>query len=171
MNLQDQAAFWLTPATSDQFGVRVQDGKRSTGLNTQAAIWRTPAAQEAGAALDSLEGADGERNYYKHNGKLAQYGLSQQVRRWPTPNTRDANSAARQTTTTGVMHDGESATDAIRSFPYSRLHEMITQDGQGSSLAGLSLLPPSALRLNPLFVEWLMGWPIGWTDSGCAGTE
>ena len=23
---------------------------------------------------------------------------------------------------------------------------------------------PSTKTLNPLFVEWLMGWPIGWTD-------
>ena len=22
------------------------------------------------------------------------------------------------------------------------------------------------VSLNPLFVEWLMGWPRGWTDSG-----
>jgi hypothetical protein len=25
--------------------------------------------------------------------------------------------------------------------------------------------------LNPAFVEWLMGWPIGWTDCGCAEME
>jgi hypothetical protein len=28
----------------------------------------------------------------------------------------------------------------------------------------------SRLTLNPLFVEWLMGWPIGWTDCGSAAT-
>ena len=25
-------------------------------------------------------------------------------------------------------------------------------------------------RLNPRFVEWLMGWPLGWTDCGCSAT-
>jgi len=25
-------------------------------------------------------------------------------------------------------------------------------------------------RLNPPFVEWLMGWPIGWTDFEYSGT-
>ncbi len=23
---------------------------------------------------------------------------------------------------------------------------------------------PSGQSLNPLFAEWLMGWPLGWTD-------
>jgi hypothetical protein len=26
-------------------------------------------------------------------------------------------------------------------------------------------------QLNPLFVEWLMGWPLGWTACGRAATE
>lgn len=26
-------------------------------------------------------------------------------------------------------------------------------------------------RLNPLFTEWLMGWPIGWSDCGRPATE
>lgn len=26
-------------------------------------------------------------------------------------------------------------------------------------------------RLNPLFVEWLMGWPSGWTSSACSAME
>jgi hypothetical protein len=25
--------------------------------------------------------------------------------------------------------------------------------------------------LNPAFVEWLMGWPTGWTASACSATE
>jgi hypothetical protein len=36
--------------------------------------------------------------------------------KWPTPNTRDSASAARQTTTTGVMHDGVTLTDAMRKW-------------------------------------------------------
>ena len=24
--------------------------------------------------------------------------------------------------------------------------------------------------LNPTWVEWLMGWPLGWTDSALSGT-
>lgn len=34
--------------------------------------------------------------------------------------------------------------------------------------------PPYSIQpgnLHPQFVEWLMGWPDGWTDSGCLGTE
>lgn len=34
--------------------------------------------------------------------------------RWPTPQATDANSAARHTTTTGVMHPGTTLTDAMR---------------------------------------------------------
>jgi hypothetical protein len=26
-------------------------------------------------------------------------------------------------------------------------------------------------QLNPAWVEWLMGWPIGWTDLGALGTD
>jgi hypothetical protein len=29
----------------------------------------------------------------------------------------------------------------------------------------------SGLQLNPLFVEWLMGWPAGWTLFACSETE
>ena len=36
---------------------------------------------------------------------------------WPTANTKDAASAARHTTTTGIMHPGTTLTDAIRMWP------------------------------------------------------
>lgn len=37
-----------------------------------------------------------------------------------------------------------------------------SKDGAKSSKSGRTL--------NPRFVEWLMGWPIGWTDFGSAET-
>lgn len=50
-------------------------------------------------------------------------------------------------------------------------------DGDPSSPPNPGALPPSAKRLNPYFVEWLMGWSANWTlatvrpDSGRAETE
>ena len=26
-------------------------------------------------------------------------------------------------------------------------------------------------RLNPMWVEWLLGWPLGWTDSHVSATD
>ena len=37
-------------------------------------------------------------------------------------------------------------------------------------LAANGSTPRSGRRLNPLFVEWLMGWPLGWTDFAPLGT-
>ena len=43
--------------------------------------------------------------------------------------------------------------------------------GSTSSTAGPNSNQPSAKRrLNPIFVEALMRWPIGWTDFGCSET-
>lgn len=61
---------------------------------------------------------------------------------WPTPVTTDAKSSARGTTTTGVMHAGESLTDAVRA----------------------ETKHPGAI-LNPEWIEALMGFPAGWTDT------
>ena len=47
--------------------------------------WRTPASQESGIRPERLEGELGSRMYDKETGRLAQYGLPQQVQNWPTP--------------------------------------------------------------------------------------
>jgi hypothetical protein len=46
--------------------------------------WRTPASQESGIRPERLEGELGSRMYDKETGRLAQYGLPQQVQNWPT---------------------------------------------------------------------------------------
>jgi hypothetical protein len=35
----------------------------------------------------------------------------------------------------------------------------------------LAELPESGGQLNPTWVEWLMGWPLGWTDSAQSATD
>ena len=42
-------------------------------------LWRTPQSQESGIKVEHLEGEPGHRLYDKYTGRLAQYGVSQQV--------------------------------------------------------------------------------------------
>jgi hypothetical protein len=193
VNLQDQAAHWLTPAMTDVNGTREQDGRRSTGLNTQASNWPTPRSEDSECCgnhpgkTDSLNAAaklwptpdagvsqDGETvatwerrraamREKGYNGNGCGTPLAMAAQMWPSPNTRDGNSSARQTTTASAMHDGDTLTDAIRAFPLSRQPETTSMDGEPSL--------PSIRKLNPLFVEWLMGWPRGWTAFDSAATE
>lgn len=53
---------------------------------------------------------------------------------WPTPNTCDANSAARHTTTTGVMHPGTTLTDAIRLWPTPIAEDSESRTSHGTLL-------------------------------------
>ena len=48
---------------------------------------------------------------------------------------------------------------------------MTQTDGSGSSESDQTSPQPSPKRLNPSFVEWLMGLPIGHSDSKSWGTE
>ena len=58
----------------------------------ESGLWRSPAAREPGVSWERLETRTGEpvgsmcRHYDKHTGRMAQIGLTQQVkaRMWPT---------------------------------------------------------------------------------------
>ena len=67
---------------------------------------------------------------------------------WPTPTAGDAKSAGNRNSEHSKAHAGVSLTDAC--------------------LTGESSTPRSEVsgQLNPTWVEWLMGFPDGWTDCG-----
>lgn len=66
---------------------------------------------------------------------------------FPTPNARDWKDSFGQTT---VRQDGKSRLDQL---PRVLFHQ--------ARLAGRT-----SGAVNPLFVEWVMGFPLGWTDLG-----
>jgi hypothetical protein len=75
------------------------------------------------------------------------------VRMWPTPTAGDANGSGSRNTATSKAHPGISLTDAV-----------LGDGGRGRIDAG------NSGRLNPMWVEWLMGFPIGWTDCDASET-
>jgi hypothetical protein len=88
---------------------------------------------------------------------MAQTGL------WPTPTKGDAKAAGSRNTASSKAHPGISLTDAVRgdggtgrAFPTPTANRW---DGLQSH--GVNVVSG---QLNPTWVEWLMGWPIGATD-------
>ena len=70
---------------------------------------------------------------------------------WQTPTSRD-------------YKDGNPSEAVPANSLLGRQAPRMPTDGQNSSQSDQTSPPQSAKRLNPRFVEWLMGFPTGWTD-------
>ena len=115
-------------------------------------MWRSPSSQEPGVSAERLVpiagGVSGgmNRHFDKHTGRMAQIGLEQQIKlraMWPTPTTSDYKGA----TTIEACKDWKS---------------------RGKNLPEAVLLVQNKIgdggKLNPTWVEWLMGWSQNWTS-------
>lgn len=107
---------------------------------------------------------------------MARKGLLDTWRpRWPTPTAGDAKASGSRNTANSRAHPGISLTDAVRAdggtgrrwaTPTARDHRHpnarpFSQRGGGSR--GEQLPNQIGGPLNPTWVEWLMGYPEGWT--------
>jgi hypothetical protein len=124
-------------------------------LNMQTQQWSTPRAEASVS--------DG-RGTFDHNkqrvilpdGTQTTRSLNHEVVNWPTPRSHEVGEYQNQTSGPPIQTlDGQS-----RSFlPV----QQTSTDGAKSSA--------STRRLNPRFVEWLMGWPLGVTGYEFSATE
>lgn len=172
--LSSEAAHWATPAAGlhnyaespESFEARsarlVEQGTRPLGANLgqQAQGWRTPTARDG----SGTGGADPAT-------RLAQghsVGLKDEVTTWPTPNANEDSYRL-----SGDSQQSKSLTPTSRKLMLSLQAPPTSTDGAPTSQ------PEARPRLNPGFVESLMGWPAGWslpmprglTDCDCWATE
>jgi hypothetical protein len=120
-----------------------------------------------------------QRLYDKHTGRLVQDGLSQFVKMWPTPNVPNGGRSPKPGTVgpTGMMVDGKKRQVdlqmAVRMWPTPM--SAPTSEASHGQFSGQyrQALKDSGIensgQLNPTWVEWLMGFPLGWTD--CEDSE
>ena len=92
------------------------------------------------------------------------FGNADAVRMWPTPTQRDykgSNSMTHILRPGQKNHMGQLA-NAVKMFPTPRANcgSGMSKHGDG----GQDLQTAVGGQLNPTWVEWLMGFPIGWTD-------
>lgn len=122
---------------------------------TESGLWPTPKASvrgdcpsERARRSPSLESAvvtwptPTVCDNYNRKGasKTSGDGLATAVKNWPTP--------------VASMHKGSSPASLTRKSGKSRENDRLDH----------AVMASDGGALNPQWVEWLMGWPIGWTD-------
>ena len=146
LDLQTEVAFWATPTTEDAKGRgytydKGNHDKPRPSLTGQ--VWATPTSRDhkdganpsENVKTNSLLGRQAPRSM--NGGTPSSISTPNSPRQWMTPKASDGVFASPRTS--------------------DRPKEMSTHlQTQSQTVTG-------HLRLNPSFVEWLMGFPIGWT--------
>lgn len=137
----------------------------------ESGLWPTIHGQEPGwKNIEVVDKNDNppthwnQRFYDKKTGRLVQKGLTQVVQMWPTPTVQDGK------------NDGGPSQFKRNSLPLNAVAKWPTPNtidyktGKCETARRTDKLGeavgPSKTRgaLNPDWVEWLMGWPVGWSS-------
>jgi hypothetical protein len=170
-------------------GLKPDGGKAQVGLQNQARMWPTPDAcvMNDGEGPETFFARQARVKAKGINGNGMGMPLTIAATMWPTPAARDfkgANSVEHLEKSSGSLH-----LDQLPNFVQHLWSTPRASDGEKGSpnqsfgaggipltSMAVSFLPvpttetpgkpssPDRRSLNPLFVEWLMGWPPGWTS-------
>nr|WP_292837283.1 hypothetical protein [Mesorhizobium sp.] len=163
-NLSRDAALWTTPSAGDgQRGGTITAAMSGTSLTQQVnTLWMTPRANEND---ESPEAFHARRQRMSPADRMGPNGtLTLQAKQWPTPTSLSFGESHQPGNSRSYNLTMGMASTLVSSLP----DRPISTVGDESSHIRRTL--------NPLFVEWLMGWPPGWTSlaltppasSGCA---
>lgn len=150
-DLQEAARGWPTPRAEDSesSGARKSRGVEDT-LTATTRAWPIPSARDWKDTTPLAPRSEGEGAFAERKDQLPRLAQS-----WPTPTSSDANGTRNVTSGRregSEHHSGTTMNDAIRSS-----HPALTISTCGPECS------PKHRRLNPAFVEMLMGWPTGWS--------
>lgn len=130
---------------------------------TDAPLWPTVRSRETGA----YQYSQGRHDY-------PVLTLTGAVRMWPTPSASDCGRTAINPYLTGngtIRHIGKSGKqsyarlDAVAAlFPTPRAQSCTGASETATRQGGPDLQTAAGGQLNPGWVEWLMGFPPGWTE-------
>ena len=159
-------------------GPNQRDSSGRPGLQMAAMMWPTP---RAGKTTDEDEESWMIR---KRAGKVATPPLTLAVKMWPTPTVQDSNKATKrwrddhQNNQTAAIFKFPTPTCRDQKGGY-RTEALTRKDGKSRAmdslpnavLGGKGIETEGGGQLNPTWVEWLMGWPLGWTDCAASAMD
>lgn len=173
---------WYTPnvpnggrtlsADTSPTGKTADGMKRQVGLENQANWWMTPRSHEVGQYQYSR--GDKEKPVPRLTGQALDMEAYQTSNTWPTPTAMN-RPRSDETLEKCRAHRKEKAGQNTVPLYLEDLASRISLQGQETQTDG-EKSSPERRSLNPLFVEWLMGWPpnwtlVAWTDFGCSAME
>jgi hypothetical protein len=165
---------WQTP-TGSMMPSRRQVGaaEREALLPDQAKNWPTPQAR----GVKNPDSPD-SGNYQRKQARGFTIDLNSTAANWQTPGADSFRS--RGGDRKGEMGLGQQARlgnwatpmamDGVKPSAGKRALADLSHQAQAHTTIGPKCSPQTR-RLNPLFVEWLMGFPRGWTDCGALGMQ
>ena len=133
-------------------------------------MWPTPDAHEgSGGGSAKVASRALARKGREGSGAKIQIQLRDLVKLWPTPTVSGNNNrkglsgkSGDGLATVARLYPTPWASDYKGTGPYgSKSHR---HDVKKRNLKGVVIEPENTGSLNPAWVEWLMGFPIGWTD-------
>lgn len=138
---------------------------------TGSGCWATPTANQQQAASIPAALNEAKRLHPRGQWSLVTQVVADHVhgnKMWPTPKASAAGPDF------AAMKRGKSISlqTAVAMFPTPTVQDA-TNNG-GKSQYQRNSLPLNAIAggaLNPTWVEWLMGWPLGWTDCAASATD
>jgi hypothetical protein len=133
---------------------------------SESSLWHTPNAADAWVPSDpSPEAVENvlHRGHANQSRRTTYGSLAKQIT-WPTPMPSDVDGGR---TTKGRHRQNETGLRRAVTTP--------TADDTGYrrqqyAQGGTALSTQIGGQLNPMWVEWLMGFPLGWTDLGDSAT-
>lgn len=136
----------------------------------ECGFWRTPDTSAGGIVSDGELEELANGNWKRPSGSQKQLRLQDQVREprlYPTPNCSgmDGGSNSRKANKKRGIHQKFYPTPTCHDIKAKLSLNQNHQNGLGEVVhGGIETLPTKTARLNPNWVEWLMGWPTGYTD-------
>ena len=146
---------------------------------TGSGLWATPRTTDGTGGPNKLD-EKGRRVSQTNPDLVFGAKLADQVRMWPTPTVQDSNKATKkwredhQNNLTAAVFNPEKMfpTPTARDWKGGYTTNALTRkDGKSRATDSLENVAMGGVgaekysgQLNPTWVEWLMGFPIGWTD-------
>ncbi len=144
----------LVPRISDIVCSYSPDGTEQAPDAAAGIVWPTPDAMGS-STLDN-----------RHCYDRIRPTLGKAAIMWPTP--KSSPSGPDYARTDRKDSGGDDLATAAARFPTPQARDWKGQSQRGSYSEGAKDCLPNALQsggqLNPTWVEWLMGFPLGWTD-------
>jgi DNA (cytosine-5)-methyltransferase 1 len=142
------------------------------GLMRDGECWEQPTLEQTIRETGSGLSPNGVDTFHTPNttgldgGSNSRKALKKKIDQWPTPTASAGGAGKNPNNPRGIYQGNPLATAvSIQKFPTPTCHN--SKEGAYPSEYKRdtpSLATHAGGKLNPTWVEWLMGWPLEWTD-------